>query len=605
MQLLGQILLEKGYINEAELECALTLAHKSKSRLGEVLVATGVISYLPLYQAVAEHYKLDFVNLLELEPDVRLLSEKHVGDYLRLRALPYLRHNNIVTIATADLSEELISWAKAQFGDNLQFAITSPFDIRTIVQKYFASVITHQSQYALMEASPELSAQTPASPRTKKIGMTSLAALALGIWLFPAWVLIIATALCYALYGLSLFFKVIAYAVGIAASKQDDYGAPISDADLPCYTVLVPMYRETESVANIMVAMQRMDYPPAKLDIKLVLEEDDMETITAAKLLKPRYQFEIVIVPPSLPRTKPKACNYALRFARGEYITIYDADDRPAPDQLKKAVHVLRHSPPDVICLQARLNYYNAYDNWLTRWFSLEYAMLFNVMLYGLSRMRIPVLLGGTSNHIALEKLKSLGEWDPFNVTEDADLGARLAARGYRTIMLDSSTLEEAPNTLKSWLNQRARWVKGYMQTWLVHMRTPGKLMKSYKIHGFIGFQCFVALASFAYLTAPIVWTLALIWLLTDIALFPDWLYMVASMNLVANFAVHILSSLHAASLYQSRRAGLMAAAITYPFYLILHTIASYMALFQLWLKPHLWNKTTHGRAKTFDEAIL
>lgn len=604
MQMLGQILLERGLVSHEDLQRALAISHKTRSRLGDVLIGEGILGYLPLYKALAQHYKLDFVNLLTLEPDSSLLSEKMAESYLQMRAIPYLRHNGITTIATAEISTDVVSWAKAHYGNHIQFAITSPFDIQRTVQRLYAHKFTHMSTSSLYEEQPISSARKKVSTAKRLYIAFVLTMLFFIIGILTNQLLVLFVSFCYGIYGLSMLFKILIYAGGMWHGKRTPSTAhmEMDDSTLPIYTILVPMYQETESLPNLLQAMERLDYPAAKLDIKLVLEDDDTAMIEAAKALRPRYQFDIVLVPKSQPRTKPKACNYALRFARGEYVTIFDADDRPDPEQLKKAIHTFQNSPPEVICLQARLNYYNTHDNWLTRCFSLEYAMLFNVLLYGMEFFRIPILLGGTSNHISLAKLKELGEWDPYNVTEDADLGTRLATRGYVTHMLDSDTLEEAPISLHAWVRQRSRWVKGYMQTWIVHMRRPGELFTQFRPHGFLGFQCFVAMASFSYLTAPIVWLIALLWLFGNADFFPHWLFIVATGNLLLNFVVHILTAAHTASKYERHRFALFVCALTYPFYLILHSVASYVSLYQFFAKPYFWEKTRHGLARTFEQ---
>src|SRR5664279_140422 len=235
-----------------------------------------------------------------------------------------------------------------------------------------------------------------------------------------------------------------------------------------------------------------MDYPRSKLDIKLVLEADDAQTIEAAKALALEATFEIIRVPHSLPKTKPKACNYAIQMARGEYLTIYDAEDKPEPDQLKKAIVAFRKGGANTACVQARLNYFNAEENWLTRMFTLEYSLWFDMFLPALDRLSVPIPLGGTSNHFDLAKLRRVGAWDPFNVTEDADLGLRFAAMGYRVGIVNSVTYEEANSHLGNWIRQRSRWVKGYMQTWLVNMRDPIGLVRRVGVKGFLSLQFFV-----------------------------------------------------------------------------------------------------------------
>lgn len=257
--------------------------------------------------------------------------------------------------------------------------------------------------------------------------------------------------------------------------------ADLNDDELPVYTILVPMYKESEVAAKVVDAIGRLDYPQDKLDVKLLLEEDDPETRQACQQAHLPACVDMIVVPPSQPKTKPKACNHGLRDARGEYLVIYDAEDRPEGDQLKKAVAAFRRldaeraargdKGPEVVCLQGKLNYYNARQNYLTKWFALEYTVWFDLFLPGLHVMGVPIPLGGTSNHFKTDVLRRLGGWDPFNVTEDCDLGIRLHREGYRTKILDSTTWEEANSRLGNWIRQRSRWVKGYIQTHLIHTR--------------------------------------------------------------------------------------------------------------------------------------
>ena len=312
-----------------------------------------------------------------------------------------------------------------------------------------------------------------AAPHDRLLPLALAAALA-----FEAWGTLRALSLALTF----IFLPAIALRVFAAYTLRfdrcsDDRRAParIEDAELPVYTLLVPLYREANMLGGLTRALSRLDYPAAKLDIKLILEAVDAETIAAARALDLPGNVEILVVPDLHPRTKPKALNYALPFARGDYLVIYDAEDRPERDQLRKALAAFRQGPPNLACLQSKLNLYNADDNWLTRQFTIEYGALFDGLLPALDRLRLPIPLGGTSNHFRVAALKWLMAWDPFNVTEDADLGTRLARSGYRCQVLSSTTFEEAPVKFVSWLRQRTRWIKGYMQTWLVHMRQPAK----------------------------------------------------------------------------------------------------------------------------------
>ena len=251
----------------------------------------------------------------------------------------------------------------------------------------------------------------------------------------------------------------------------------------------VPLYREAQVVPQFVQAMLALDYPPEKLQILFLTEEDDAETRNAIRALSLPPHFKILVVPDGKPRTKPRACNYGLMHAQGPYVVIYDAEDIPDPLQLKKAVLTFASHGTDVVCVQAKLNFYNIRQNLLTRWFTAEYSAWFNLILPGLQLAKFSLPLGGTSNHFRAAALRALGAWDAYNVTEDCDLGLRLKRYRMNTVILDSTTLEEANPQLKNWLRQRSRWIKGYMQTYLVHMRNPLEDLQKGRLYDLFSFQ--------------------------------------------------------------------------------------------------------------------
>jgi len=600
---LGTILTVRGLISAGQLNHALDIQERDGTRLGDILISEGMIGYYDLYSAVAESHGLPFVDLLKEPPQADLLNASDADTYLQLRLMPWKREKGYICIAVCEITLDIMVLIKQWFGVNTRLVITSPFDIKRTVQHLFGSAIEKDSCLSLWKNRPEASAYTTMTLPQKHCLLAFSSAVAAFAFLQPAPCALFLIIVCHIAYALTMLFKQLVFMTGCRPHAPNIIPPVINLQDLPVYSILIPMYREAESLPGILQAMHHLDYPASKLDIKLVLEADDRETLERAYELKPRYQFDIIRVPPGKPRTKPKACNYALRFAHGEFVTIFDADDRPEPSQLKKAVHAFRTLPGDIVCLQSRLNYYNADDNILTRFFTLEYSMLFRVLLTGLERLGIPIPLGGTSNHIALDRLKTLGEWDPFNVTEDADLGTRLAARGLRTAMLDSYTMEEAPNTSKAWIRQRSRWIKGYMQTWLVHMRAPVTLWRTLGWKSFLGFQCFVGLSTFTFLSAPLLWALAIMWVsgltFSGMVSFPGWLGWLTLANLGVNVVSHWYYTGYCAWRYHPHRWPMAVAVLAFPLYLILHSIASYKALWQLAVKPHFWEKTTHGLAKT------
>jgi cellulose synthase/poly-beta-1,6-N-acetylglucosamine synthase-like glycosyltransferase len=375
--------------------------------------------------------------------------------------------------------------------------------------------------------------------------------------------------------------------------------ADISGGALPLYSVLVPLYRETRVLPGLVRALHALDYPKARLEIFLVLEEDDLETQAAVLAMRLPQCFRTILVPDAPPRTKPKALNYALQFARGDYIVVYDAEDRPEPDQLLRALAAFRRHLPGLGCVQAQLNIYNPRASWITRQFTIEYSVLFDAILPALARLGMPVPLGGTSNHFPREALLACGGWDPFNVTEDADLGFRLARSGWRTAVLASTTWEEAPATLGQWLRQRSRWLKGWMQTYLVHTRQPFRLTAEFGAAGALGFHALMGALMIAALVHPFFYVLLAYHALGGELFAPaasatgTVLWTVAWINLVAGTLASMLVG--ALSVWRRGRRYLARSVVFMPIMWLLMSVAAYRALYQLAVDPYRWEKTEHG----------
>jgi cellulose synthase/poly-beta-1,6-N-acetylglucosamine synthase-like glycosyltransferase len=373
----------------------------------------------------------------------------------------------------------------------------------------------------------------------------------------------------------------------------------VPDRLLPVYSVLVPLYREANVLPGLCRALAALDYPAAKLEILLILEADDAATRTAALGLGLPHNFRILIAPDMGPRTKPKALNYALQFARGDLVVVYDAEDRPQPSQLRRAWDVFRSSGPDLACVQAQLNIDNAGASWLARQFTIEYSALFDAVLPALESLRLPVPLGGTSNHFPRRLLVELGAWDPFNVTEDADLGIRIARAGYRTAVLASTTWEEAPSVLGAWLRQRTRWLKGWMQTYLVHTRRLRQLHRELGPGSAIGFHALMGGLIASALMHPLFYALIAYHWLSGSLLAPAEttagavLWAIAAVNLGVGYLVSILVGV--VSVLRRRRPGLALHALLMPLYWLLISAAAYRAAWQLVRDPYLWEKTEHG----------
>lgn len=457
----------------------------------------------------------------------------------------------------------------------------------------------------LADRAPDLSARRILMPGQALAGAVALAAIAVAALLapIPTATFLIALAMLIgvgsATYKAYLALRALWTRCEIDVT-QDEIEVLI-DEDLPVYTLMLPLYREPEVLPHLIRSVQAMDYPQHKLDVKILLEPDDTATRAAVAGMELPSNFQVLVVPEDGPKGKPKACNYGLAHARGDFVVLYDAEDRPEPDQLKKALVAFGKGGPMMSCVQAKLNYFNADQNLLTRWFTIEYSTWFELYLPGLNSLQAPIALGGTSNHFRTDMLRMLGGWDPFNVTEDADLGMRISRYQLQTGVIDSTTYEEANSRLGNWIRQRSRWIKGYLITWLVHMRHPLRLVSQLGIGGFLSFQAMIFGTVFSYFANPLFWALVGVWYATHAgvfhALFPRPILYVSAIGLFAgNFAV-VFANI--GGCLQRRYFSGVKYALLSPLYFLLMSVAAWKALYQLVTKPYYWEKTRHGLAST------
>ena len=418
--------------------------------------------------------------------------------------------------------------------------------------------------------------------------------------------------------------------------------AALDEKELPVYTILLPLYHEANIAEKIVRNMGRLDYPKEKLDVKLLLEADDDETRLALERTGLPPYCEVVTVPDAPPRTKPRACNFGLRRARGEFSVIYDAEDAPEPDQLKKAYIVFRRDQEKkVLCVQGKLNYFNARHNLLTRLFTVEYSTYFDLTLSGYQLFNLPLPLGGTSNHFRTAELREVGGWDPFNVTEDCDLGIRIYERGYKTRLVNSTTYEEANAHVWNWIRQRSRWVKGFIQTHLVHYRNPFLTVKRLGLYGAfggflaVGGSAMMMLTNLIFLTVLLIYDGLLIhgfthglglydqivgphlpggayegirlggmsfraWPLVYYGQGEDPFWAVFSQiffagSLIMLFANFIFIGIGVAACVKRKFYYLIPVSLLMPFYWLLISIAAWKGFIQIFTKPFYWEKTIHG----------
>ncbi|MCD6035601.1 MAG: xagB [Rickettsiales bacterium] len=598
---LGELLLHKGELTQEALTKALHNQQRLGSKLGEQLIAEGKITNHGLYEALAQHYALPFVNLLQTPPNAGVLSANDLEHYLRLQAIPWKEEAGELWIATTSPNgPELITWTR-QFGKPIRFVMTSPFDIHWSIQRYFSAQNDEEAREKLYKAAPHYSAKYLFLGFDRNLFLGSLSFVFLFAVYLPATAVAVLFTVMNLFYLATHFFKAALFAMGVLNPAPFRDVSRLEEAALPLYTLLIPLYKEEKTLPRLLQSIRNLDYPKHKLDVKLIVEANDAMTIEAIKRLKPESYFEIIRVPYSLPQTKPKACNYAIRFAKGEYVTIYDAEDEPESGQLKQAIAAFRAGGEGLTCVQAKLNYHNYGKGILPGLFALEYAVWFEFLLPGLKAMGMPIPLGGTSNHFRMDRLKSLHFWDPYNVTEDADAGMRVAWQKQEVGLIESITWEEAPVSFMSWLKQRSRWMKGYMQTYFVHMRHPIKLLRALGPVGFAGFQFFIGAPVLTYLLAPLLLLLGVGIGMTELSLFaeiPHWVLQLAGINLLGSIGFHALVAIIAVVWYRKEfGCKLLLYIPLFPFYWMLHSIASIRAVGQLITRPHYWEKTEHGHS--------
>ncbi|MEN3177754.1 glycosyltransferase [Gluconobacter sp. OJA] len=601
----GEFLVERGSLTDQQVSDALTLQQSWKSRLGDIILSKRWMKPVAFYRELALYHGLDFVDLLNDRPDTELFDPAMIDDYAARSFLPWRRNSHGgITFALADPTDELIRDLSDRYGFETDFIGTGRFDTIWLVQELGQSTLSNDALHALSKSSPEHSGKNVFTVRQIVFLYLVAAGFFTSVCFWPETTLFIANLIAAMIFFTSFALKFLLSCVAsrrdVDVKVEDSEIDSLNNENYPVYTILVPMYKEPDVLPILVKAIRNLDYPQSKLDVKLVLEEDDIETIDAAKKLALEATFEIIRVPPSQPRTKPKACNYALRFAKGEYLTIYDAEDKPEPTQLKKVLVAFRKTPENTVCIQARLNYYNATENWLTRMFTLEYTSWFDFYLPALEFLRIPIPLGGTSNHFRMDALRSLRAWDPYNVTEDADLGVRITQRGWTVAVVNSTTYEEANVSIPNWIRQRSRWLKGYMQTYLVHMRKPIQFYRKSGAVGFWGFQFFIGGTFMTALLAPIFWVMFVLFtifgLRSGISIFSGRIMALNTINLLLGNGFLIYTYVLCSFKRQYQHLALYA--LTTPLYWALQSIAAYKGLIQLITKPFYWEKTQHGLSK-------
>ena len=459
------------------------------------------------------------------------------------------------------------------------------------------------------EAGPEMAAEFPRlgedlsfqsglDARQVRMINRMLAVLGIGLICVPVVTLISLSSALFAFFSVLIFWRGFLVFVGICVrgTRRRSVSAVARDGTLPIYSILVPLYQEARVIPQIAQALSKLDWPADRLDIQVLLEVDDAGTIAAAQAAAFPPNTRLRMIPAGGPRTKPNALNHGLSEAFGRYVTVYDAEDIPHPDQLRAAHQAFEMAPHTLVCVQAPLIGDPARGGWLGAQWALEYAVQFGLLLPSLALYRMPLLIGGTSNHFRKDALRALGGWDSWNVTEDADLGMRIARAGLTCGTLPLPTIEETPARLDVWLAQRSRWIKGFLQTWLVLMRTPGKTRQQMGLLPFLSMQLSLGGAILAPLCyAPCTLLLILVLLSPQLSIGPHGVALVWSALIVG-----LVGDVCAPGRLTP---GRWIALLTRPFYWPLHSIAAYRAIWELAKAPFFWAKTPRRPKDTEETA--
>ncbi|MGL4325096.1 MAG: glycosyltransferase [Beijerinckiaceae bacterium] len=558
-------------------------------------LADGLVDDVSLYKALADTLRVPFVRAT-----IEMAPMRDGVDALRSGIAPAQTQNPQTRFIMAPRGQAL-SQVLQRF-DHLAFSgaeITTPHAFQQALIRANRASVVQQASFALAQQSPDDTAHALRRPATMLLFMMCV------LLMFLAGVSTQGSVLRWISLALGfLFFLNVSIRLSALIAVRDRSNPsvpPLPDHALPVYSVLVPLYREAKIIPALVDALSALDYPRAKLDIRILVEENDRETWAALKSLSLPPFIQATVIPAGRPQTKPRALNIGLALARGALCTVYDAEDRPAADQLRKAAALFAVLPRDYACVQAKLAIDHADETWITRLFALEYAALFDVIVPGLAAQELPFGLGGTSNHFRVTHLRAAGGWDAWNVTEDADLGMRLFRKGFRVGVLDSTTYEEAPVRFGMWFSQRTRWMKGWIQTSLVHLRAPS-LMAA-------GTMPFAWAAAHALTCGTVISALFGPLLMTMVAyeLIGGWLNSIQGpvQFLIWTFALTLslvgMATMFLLGLAGAYRRGLMRLApwiIAFPVYYLLISVAAWWGLVEFLVQPHHWRKTDHGIAR-------
>lgn len=593
---IGQMLVDMGALSPQDLVRATAMRQRQDARIGDILLAHDMVDETVLYSALAKQYGAEVADFDAHSADVRLIDTFGADECLRKGLLPWRRVGSTVLIASCrpEEFETMRPRLTALFG---------PVRMAVISETAMHQALLQSRQRKLAQAA-ETRVAAHESCRELDIAHLTRVMSAIGFVVIAA-TIAFPHAMFLALVCWAILILVVTSVLKLAAAfaqariskkRQSTFSTGRTQHRLPTVSVMVPLFHEREIAGRLVKRLSRLTYPRELLDICLVVEEDDTITQDAvAQTDLPRW-MRMIVVPRGGVKTKPRALNFALDFCRGSIIGIYDAEDAPEPSQIHKIAHHFSQAAPDVACVQGILDFYNARTNWLARCFTVEYASWFRIILPGYERLGLVVPLGGTTLFFRREAIEKLGGWDAHNVTEDADLGIRLARHGYRTELSRTVTDEEANCRFWPWIKQRSRWLKGYAMTWAVHMRNPRKLLADVGWWKFFGIQVLFFGTLSNFVLAPLLWSfwampLGLHHPLQDIV--PNGAFLALGALFLMSEVITIAIGMLATS--TPKHKGMWRWVPTLHFYYPLGTLAAIKGLWEVVTRPYYWDKTAHG----------
>ncbi len=568
------------------------------------LLASGLVEEEAAFRALAAELGLEYLatiapqQLIQHDYRSRASLGARYGGPLAMVERPNGGHDHV--LARADISLATIRARLSQSpGIISRLRIAAPSTLRAAIIAQSRDALLFGAQHDLFVRMPDLSARSVISGWQGVCVGLFLASFPVCVFLDPTLTLLLVQAFASTAFLACVMVRILA--VGVARPLRPSALPPVVPADQPVYSVLVALYKEREVIPQLLTALGRLQWPRSKLEIKLVCEADDHETLSALRDQQLRPWVEVVEVPPGLPRTKPKALNYALPLCSGEFVTLYDAEDRPHPLQLVEAWQRFKDNSDDLACVQAPLVVTNAGASFFSRMFAFEYSGLFRGLLPMLSQYGLVLPLGGTSNHFRRSALIEVGGWDGYNVTEDADLSLRLKRLGYRTSTIEYPTYEDGPEEWHVWLPQRIRWFKGWIQTWLVHMRAPLRLLRELGVPSFLTAQILFAGMIVSAMVHPVL-VAAVLYVPTKLAItggisFGEAVAATVGMaNILIGYGAFILLGWMTLTLRE--KASLLSIILMTPVYWMLLSIAAWLAVWEIYRRPHHWNKTPHRQVR-------